>query len=1057
LAALDRFVARSVGSDVIERDAAQRPPLLTLRPVWVPLGEPVAAAPQGPILILTTADGLKLTHALEAAATVAVVRTIVLDADWSAMDDAALKIAGTMPAAIFFIAVHDRMPSGAEARAVQAEDITRALFRLIKALGRHSTPPRLTVITGRTQRVFPGEPAGFVAAGLIGLAKAAAHENPGWAVRLLDLDPGEPLAADIVLGILPHAADLELAVRGGRVYGRRLERLLLPERATTPWTPGGRYLIVGGAGGIGVALARHLGEAAAARIALLGRSALDGAKERDLAVIAAAGGEAIYVRADLADLEALREAVREVRARFGHIDGVVHSAMVMHDATIARLEEDELSAVLAPKLRGLVNLVEVLSDDPPDWLHVMSSANAYTANPGQSAYAAASSFADAFALAVDDMPVRVLDWGLWGETGRVATAEYRTALSRVGVYPIATSEGLDLIGRALTLPLPQLFALRVADQVAQSMGVLPARATRLAETRGPSVRAHAEAAGVAATAARIGALAGTGEFERVNAYGRARLLLTLSPSTTGETPTPDRLIEELGVVPRYRRLAAALADMLGRVGASADAATLDNERALLLTTAPDAAPYLALLDHCIAALPEVLSGKTDANTVLFPSGSAALVEAIYRGNKVVDAYQRILSDAVRAAVLRRLADRAAAGETVRIVEVGAGTGGTTGFVLAALGDLGEQVEYVVTDIGRGFVEQARQRFGPTCAIARFATLDIAADPAEQGFAAGSFDIAIAANVVHATRDIAQTLANVKILLARGGLLFLNEAVAAQDFNTLTFGLTAGWWLFEDAERRLPHAPLLDLAGWKRSLGEAGFLGCTAFGAAPPGVLQAIVMAESDGLLSAAAAAPTASPVAVATTGPPAPPPVARGDTLPHIESVLRDTVAAALHLEPDEVEAEVSFSEYGADSIISVDLVRQINEAFNIELKTTALFNYATIRELAGFIAVEFGDRIGGNGDKAIALGGDVAARVSEAKDRSNRLREVIRKRLDRPAMNREREFLARETRAANAASNGSGQTDADPVGDRLGAILAALERGEIGVEAALRMKISDG
>jgi polyketide synthase PksN len=292
-------------------------------------------------------------------------------------------------------------------------------------------------------------------------------------------------------------------------------------------------------------------------------------------------------------------------------------------------------------------------------------------------------------------------------------------------------------------------------------------------------------------------------------------------------------------------------------------------------------------------------------------------------------------------------------------------------VLRALAPFEQRIEYVFTDLGRGFLDEARQRLAPLHPSLSTRLCDIEQPPERQGLVPGSFDIVIAANVLHATRRIGQSLDHVKSLLRPGGLALINEGCAVQDFNTLTFGLTRGWWLFEDPALRLPHGPLLDGEGWLASLATAGFRPAPA---GPETRLQAVLLAESDGIVR-----PSAKPESKSgnpTTG--------------RIEPRLREVVAEALRLAPEEVEAGISFAEYGADSIISVDLVRRINAAFGIELKTTALFNYSTVAELARYIELE-------HGGAAPAAGDAVAEKIDEARSRGDRLRRIIRQRLDRP------------------------------------------------------------
>ncbi|HTU59268.1 MAG TPA: methyltransferase, partial [Polyangiales bacterium] len=132
----------------------------------------------------------------------------------------------------------------------------------------------------------------------------------------------------------------------------------------------------------------------------------------------------------------------------------------------------------------------------------------------------------------------------------------------------------------------------------------------------------------------------------------------------------------------------------------------------------------------------------------------------------------------------------------------------------------DRVAYTFTDLSPLFLDRAAEQFAAYPFIRR-ALLDIEKPPAQQGFAAGAYDIVIAANVLHATADLGVVVGHVRELLAPGGELFLLEGVAPERWVDLTFGLTEGWWRFTDHSLR-PSYPLIAREQWRSLLTEQGF-------------------------------------------------------------------------------------------------------------------------------------------------------------------------------------------------------------------------------------------
>jgi ubiquinone/menaquinone biosynthesis C-methylase UbiE len=152
-----------------------------------------------------------------------------------------------------------------------------------------------------------------------------------------------------------------------------------------------------------------------------------------------------------------------------------------------------------------------------------------------------------------------------------------------------------------------------------------------------------------------------------------------------------------------------------------------------------------------------------------------------------------------------------------ILEIGAGTGGTTGAVLRSLPP--RPTEYWFTDVSEFFFHRAKERFAEFSSI-QYGLLDIEQPPQGQGFAPHRFHAVVATNVLHATRNLETTLGHVLQLLTSGGLLVLSEVTRELAWYDITTGLIEGWQKFEDGWRS--DSPILSAAKWAEVLKRSGF-------------------------------------------------------------------------------------------------------------------------------------------------------------------------------------------------------------------------------------------
>ena len=246
------------------------------------------------------------------------------------------------------------------------------------------------------------------------------------------------------------------------------------------------------------------------------------------------------------------------------------------------------------------------------------------------------------------------------------------------------------------------------------------------------------------------------------------------------------------------------------------------------------ATELAVLSRCGGALAEVLRGRVEPLGLLFDEAGPSAAD-LYRDAPAARAMNRLLSAAVAAAVSDLPGER-----RLRVLEVGAGTGGTTGAVLGVLPE--GRLDYVYTDVSAGFFAGAAERFGTEHGLS-YRVLDIERDPVDQGFSAHGYDVVIAGNVLHATRDLGETLGHCRRLLSPGGLLVALEGLGVQGWLDLTFGLLAGWWRFAeggDGYRR--EYPLMGAGDWRRALADAGFVEAEVLGEAE-GSQQGVIVAR----------------------------------------------------------------------------------------------------------------------------------------------------------------------------------------------------------------------
>ncbi|MBL1102833.1 type I polyketide synthase, partial [Streptomyces coffeae] len=316
---------------------------------------------------------------------------------------------------------------------------------------------RLVLLTGRTSALS--------AAGVWGLVRSAQSEHGD---RIVVVEADDTYEDYKQLPTAVKSREPQVAVRQRELFVPRLVRTSGGgQRTGRAWNPEGTVLITGGTGVLGSELARHLVTESGVRHLLLlsrGGPRAEGAEELK-AELQELGAEATIVACDAADRDALAEVLSAVPGAHP-LTAVIHAAGVLDDALITDMTPAQVSAVLAPKVDGALNLHMLTQGfDLSDFI-LFSSASAVFGGPGQGNYAAANAVLDALVLRrrEEGLPGIALAWGFWaqrsGMTAHLGDTDVRR-MERAGVTELSTAEGLALFDLARALDDPAVLPMKL--------------------------------------------------------------------------------------------------------------------------------------------------------------------------------------------------------------------------------------------------------------------------------------------------------------------------------------------------------------------------------------------------------------------------------------------------------------------------------------------------------------------------------------------------------------------------------------------------------------------
>ncbi len=290
---------------------------------------------------------------------------------------------------------------------------------------------------------------------LLGPGRVIPKELPGITCRSIDMDfvserAGE-CAALLIAEMNAGEGNFTVAYRDGARFIETVEPLTLPVTSgNCRLERGGVYIITGGLGGLGLAVAEHLAREFKACLVLITRSTLPSESKwearlldgdmnddekrriRKLIEIRSVAAGLTIARGDVTNLAQMRDAVALAIKQYGRIDGVFHAAGVLDDGPLMLKTEQSAARVLDPKVRGTLVLEEALRNVPLRCFVLFSSISSIDPPPGQVDYAAANAFLDAFAASRKG-PVTVVNWGAWRDVGMASRSGSAHPLLRARV------------------------------------------------------------------------------------------------------------------------------------------------------------------------------------------------------------------------------------------------------------------------------------------------------------------------------------------------------------------------------------------------------------------------------------------------------------------------------------------------------------------------------------------------------------------------------------------------------------------------------------------------
>ncbi len=243
------------------------------------------------------------------------------------------------------------------------------------------------------------------------------------------------------------------------------QRSTIHDPPSTIHDPRATILLTGGLGGLGLSLAQWLVAHGARHLVLMGRSAASPSVEEKINALRTQGAQVFIAKGNVAIEQDVARVLNEIKKSMPPLRGVIHAAGVLQDGMVLQQRWENFAAVMAPKIAGAWHLHKLTQDAPLDFFVLFSSVVSVLGFKGQSNYAAANAFLDAFAHWRSSLGMKTLslNWGPWAEAGMAAalSTRARRRWTAQGMQLIGMAQGWEAFMYALQLEAPQLCVLPI--------------------------------------------------------------------------------------------------------------------------------------------------------------------------------------------------------------------------------------------------------------------------------------------------------------------------------------------------------------------------------------------------------------------------------------------------------------------------------------------------------------------------------------------------------------------------------------------------------------------